>query len=67
VEREIEDLKEEVEYYKSLHQNEYEARHCLMEEANRYKKALEEISKHSTISSQGEIAKKALNSKGGIR
>ncbi|WP_353856748.1 nucleoside 2-deoxyribosyltransferase [Bacillus sp. Bos-x628] len=42
-EREIEDLKEEVEYYKMLHHNEYEARQRLMEEVNRYKKALEEI------------------------
>lgn len=31
-EREIEELKEEVEYYKKLHQNEYEARQRLIKE-----------------------------------
>jgi len=42
-EREISDLKEDVEYYKTLHQNEYEARQRLCEEVEKCKKALEEM------------------------
>lgn len=62
-EREIEDLKEQVEYYKKLHQNEYGARQRLIEETKRYKRALEEIVKHSEGSFQSEIAEKALRGK----
>lgn len=62
-EREIEDLKKQVEYYKMLHQNEYEARQRLAEETKKYKTALEEIVKHSEWSYQGEIAQKALQGK----
>lgn len=63
------DLIEQVEYYRTLHQNGYEARQRLMEEAKTYRVALEEIASltqnpreyEPSLYTLNHIARKALS------
>lgn len=61
-EREIEDLKEEVEYYRKLHQNEYEARQKAIDELHtrRLKELFEMAGMFGDIQDKANKYEKAL-------